>query len=51
MFNTEKYFHLFLMISEFILAVMLLTLFIFGIKIIINKDKYEILWIGSKRQL
>ena len=36
------------MISEFILAVMLLTLFIFGIKIIINKDKYEILWIGSK---
>jgi len=42
----KKYFHLFMMGSEFILAAIAFTLFIYGIKLINNK--YEIIWTLSK---
>lgn len=42
----KKYFYLFMMGSEFILAAITLTIFIFGIKLINNK--YEIIWTRSK---
>ena len=44
----KNYFHLFLIISEFILATMLLTIFAFGVKLNKEKGKLERVWICSK---
>ena len=44
----KNYFHLFLIISEFFLATMLLTIFAFGVKLNKEKGKLERVWICSK---
>ena len=44
----KNYFHLFLIISEFILVTMLLTIFAFGVKLNKEKGKLEKVWIRSK---
>lgn len=46
MIPTKKYFHLFLILSEFILAITMMNLFVYGIRL--KYDIYEIFWICSK---
>lgn len=46
MIPTKKIFHLFLIISEFIIAVAMINLFVYGIRL--RYDKYKIFWICSK---
>ena len=46
MISTKKKFHLLLIISECILAITMMNLFVYGIKL--RYDKYNIFWICSK---
>ena len=46
MIPTKKIFHLLLIISDFILVVIMMNLFVYGIKL--RYDKYNIFWICSK---